>query len=90
LSRHLTQSEFEEKARNFIEAQTGYSGERIASDTDLLAEGIVDSLMLVEFFLFPEEVAERDIPSETVTPQRIATLSGAYELLSDHPPDKTS
>jgi acyl carrier protein len=49
LSHHLTQSEFEEQARNFIEAQTGYSGEQIASDTDLVAEGIVDSLMLVEF-----------------------------------------
>lgn len=84
MTRYLTQSEFEERARNFIETQTGYSGEEIAPDTDLLAEGIVDSLLLVEFFLFLEKLAGRDIPSETVKPERIVTLNGAYDLLSDY------
>ena len=62
----------------------------MGTETIEVSGHIVDSLLLVDFFLFLEKLAERDIPSETVTPERIATLRGAYELLSDHQPDKTS
>jgi acyl carrier protein len=81
---HMSQEEFEGYARQFIEQQTGRSGGEIDSDTDLLATGIVDSLLLVEFFFFLEQLAECDIPSETVKPERISTLTGAYQLLSEH------
>lgn len=84
MSINFSQDEFEGRARLFIEQQTGCAGSAIASNTDLLESGIVDSLLLVEFFFFLEELAGCDIPSEAVKPERISTFTGAYALLCEY------
>jgi acyl carrier protein len=48
-------------------------------DTDLIAEGILDSLQMVNFLLYIEEVRGREIREQMIRPECFQSLRAIYE-----------
>jgi acyl carrier protein len=51
---------------------------RVDSDTDIIESGIIDSLQIVEFILFLEELTGRAILAEDLDPDTLRTLDAIY------------
>jgi len=46
----------------------------VGLDTDLISEGVLDSLEMVNFLLYIEELRGKEIPEGLIQPQYFATL----------------
>jgi acyl carrier protein len=62
-----------------IDANADAAGVRLEPDTDIIEARILDSLQLVEFILFLEEMSGRAILAEDLDPATLRTLSSIHE-----------
>lgn len=76
----ITEHEFIESGRRFLEERLG-GGTEIGADTELLDSGLVDSLLVLEFFFFLESVRGEEIVPDAASMAAIATLRSAYKLV---------
>lgn len=70
--------EFLRSARAFVAERTGVCD--VDPDQNLVAAGIFDSLLLVDFFFFVEDTTGAEIPSGAEAVQLMSSLNGAYRL----------
>jgi len=74
----MTEDEFLRKAEAFLaERITDVPGPAV----ELIDSGVLDSLTILEFYLFLEECHGSPIPAEEASLNDIATLHDAYALL---------
>jgi acyl carrier protein len=59
-------------------ANPAASTARVNPDTDIIESGIIDSLQVVEFILFLEELTGRAILAEDLDPDTLRTLDAIY------------
>lgn len=78
----MTEEEFIERARGFLRAQVGDKASSVAADTELVTSGILDSLLVLEFFFFLEEVHGSAIDADQVSMASLSTLRSAYQLVA--------
>lgn len=78
----MTQDEFIAEAKAFFESRIGDEAAAITGDSDLVGSGIMDSLMLLEFFFFLEELNGSALDAESITTESLSTLNGAFALVS--------
>jgi hypothetical protein len=84
----ITEEDFIGRAKAFLHDVGGVATASIDSDTDLVEAGVLDSLLLIAFFAFVEELRgyEREIRPEDLWAVR--TLRTAYALArAEVPPD---
>jgi acyl carrier protein len=68
------------RMRNWLlERRPELSAEQIGEHTDIIESRILESLQVVEFVLFIERMAGREILSETLDPMKLRTLARIYE-----------
>jgi acyl carrier protein len=74
----------EDQLSSFIQAQFGYrlDGRELGPDLDLLGEGIIDSMGVMEIVLFAEEAFGVTIDDEDIIPANFRTLPGLSRLVS--------
>lgn len=70
----------------FVSKATAFLNDRIevrelTPDTELIESGLLDSLGILEFYLFLEECRGQGIPPEAASLEDLATLRRAYDLL---------
>jgi hypothetical protein len=75
----ITEGEFIDRAHAFLTERVG-DGRSFDADTDLVKSGVLDSLLMVEFFFFLEQVRGEAINTEGFSVQSIATLRSAYRF----------
>jgi acyl carrier protein len=61
----------------------------VESDTDLIESCVIDSLQVVEFVLFLEEMSGRPILDEDLDPDTLRTLDSIYECYFRRPECRT-
>jgi len=66
------------RLRDWLAAKNGRAGE-ITMDTDLINEGVLDSLQMVNFLLYIEEIRGREIPEAMVQPAYFTSLRVIYD-----------
>ena len=52
----MSEDEFVDQAHEFLQQRIGDQADGVEGDTELVASGILDSLLVLEFFFFLEEV----------------------------------
>jgi acyl carrier protein len=77
----VDETTFIERSRAFLAERLDMSVDDISPDTDLIATGLVDSLRLLEYFDFIEELRGERIPAAVVSFELLSTMRGAYRLL---------
>lgn len=80
----MSEDEFIWAAREFLCERLGSKGEHVDGDTELLDSGLLDSLMILEFFFFLENVRGDALQSDASSISAMATLRSAYQLVSTH------
>lgn len=82
-SQHTTisESQFVADARTFLSSRIGDQAADIDASTELIDSGILDSLLILEFFLFLEELRGSSIDPEGFDVASLATLHDAYALV---------
>jgi acyl carrier protein len=75
----LTENEFIARARTFLTERLG-DGAVFDADTDLVAAGVLDSLAMLEFFFFVEELRGEAIDTKDFSLQSISSIRTAYQL----------
>jgi len=78
----MTKEEFVQAAREFLWDRIGEQSKEIEPDTDLIKSGIMDSLMLLEFFFFLEEKKGSALEASAVTNEALSSLENAYSLVA--------
>jgi len=78
----VTEAVFIEHSRAFLVDMIGIDGAQIEPDVNLVAAGLVDSLKLLEYFDFVEQMRGEQIPAAAVSFELLSTIRGAYRLLS--------
>ena len=73
----------EDQLSSFIEAQFGYrlDGRTLSPDLDLLGEGIIDSMGVMEIVLFAEETFGVTVDEDDVIPGNFRTLTSLARLV---------
>ncbi|MFI1681368.1 phosphopantetheine-binding protein [Streptomyces sp. NPDC020607] len=77
----MDEETFYEESRKYLREILGEADLELASDTELLDSGLLDSLSTLEFFFFIEEVRGAPIDPEEASPESISTLRNAYKLV---------
>jgi len=77
----LTEGEFITEARRYLASIADVSEDELGPDVDLIAENLIDSLTLVEFFAFIEEQRGSPIDPERVSLDSLSTIRKAYQLM---------
>jgi len=78
----MTKDQFVTAAKTFLTEKVGDEAATVDAETNLVDAGSMDSLMILEFFFFLEELKGSAIDSSKVSDESLATLSGAYELVA--------
>jgi acyl carrier protein len=66
------------KLKDWIASTTTQTAE-IGLDTHLIREGFLDSLQMVNFLLYIEEIRGREIPEALLQPEHFASLRKIHE-----------
>jgi acyl carrier protein len=77
----MSEDEFVARAHEFLQQRIGDQANGVEGDTELVASGILDSLLVLEFFFFLEEVRGSAIDSEQVSVEALSTIRNAYRLV---------
>jgi acyl carrier protein len=77
----MSEDEFVARAHEFLQLRIGDQANRVEGDTELVASGILDSLLVLEFFFFLEEVRGSAIDPEQVSVEALSTIRNAYRLV---------
>ena len=51
----------------------------IGLDTDIIGQGVLDSLEMVSFLIYIEELRAKEIPEELIKPEYFVSLRTIYE-----------
>lgn len=78
----ITEEEFIEAARQFLRQRLGGRADHVDGDTELVDSGLLDSLMVLEFFFFLEDLRGDAIPPDASSVKAIGTLRTAYQLVA--------
>lgn len=78
----MTEAEFYEKAKAFLLERIGEKATPLTEDTELVESGLLDSLLVLEFFFFLEELRGTSIEPENFSVSSVATLRSAYGFVS--------
>ncbi len=78
----VSEAAFIESSRAFLAGMIGIDGAEIEPDVNLVAAGLVDSLKLLEYFDFIEQMRGEQIPAAAVSFELLSTIRGAYRLLA--------
>jgi acyl carrier protein len=77
----MSEDEFVARAHEFLQLRIGDEANRVEGDTELVASGILDSLLVLEFLFFLEEVRGSAIDPEQVSVEALSTIRNAYRLV---------
>ncbi|MEV8021318.1 phosphopantetheine-binding protein [Streptomyces sp. NPDC086554] len=77
----MDEETFYEESKKYLREILGEADLELASDTELLDSGLLDSLSVLEFFFFIEEVRGAPIDPEEAGPESVSTLRNAYKLV---------
>lgn len=77
----MTEDEFIRGARSYLADIADVAEDSLSPDVDLVAEKVIDSLTLVEFFSFIEEQRGAPIDPERVSLDSLSTIRKAYQLV---------
>ena len=78
----MTEAEFYEKAKAFLQERIGEKATPLTADTELVESGILDSLLVLEFFFFLEQLRGTSVDPENFSVASVSTLRNAYQLVS--------
>jgi acyl carrier protein len=70
------------KLRGWI-ASTTQQTTPVGMDTDLISEGVLDSLEMVNFLLYIEEISGREIPEALIRPEYFVSLQVINDTFFD-------
>lgn len=74
----ISEDRFLEMGQEFLQERLGDKAAGIGADTELVESGLLDSLMILEFFFFLENVSGTVVKPEEATVQSLSTLRSAY------------
>jgi aryl carrier-like protein len=83
----LTEEEFIGRAKAFLHDIGGVDSASLDPDADLVEAGILDSLLLIAFFAFVEELRGHELEVRPEDLQAVSTLRSAYTLARTDAPD---
>jgi acyl carrier protein len=78
----ISEEDFIARAREFLGTRLGSAADDLTADTELIRSGLLDSLLVLEFFFFLEQVRGSAVPEREVSNDSLATLRRAYRLVS--------
>jgi len=79
----ISEPDFLESAREFLSSRMTGDTAEIAPTTELIDSGLMDSLLILEFFLFLEDLRGSSIDPEGFDVASLATLRDAYQLVAN-------
>jgi acyl carrier protein len=78
----LSEAEFVDRARDFLRSRVGDDVvDGLDADSELVRSGVLDSLLVLEFFFFLEELRGASIPEGAVSTEALSSLRQAYRLV---------
>jgi acyl carrier protein len=78
----ISEESFQSNAVEFLRERLGTRVDQIDGDTELIQSGLLDSLMVLEFFFFLEGVRGGAIELDEEHPAGAMTLRSAYRLVT--------
>ncbi|RAO01967.1 hypothetical protein GAR05_01575 [Micromonospora saelicesensis] len=76
----IGEQQFFESAREFLRERFGEQAAHVDVDTELIQSGLLDSLLVLEFF-FLEGVRGAAIAADAATVEELSTLRNAYRIV---------
>ncbi|MGC4795779.1 hypothetical protein ACLQ3H_16905 [Micromonospora saelicesensis] len=77
----IGEQQFFESAREFLRERLGEQAAHVDADTELIQSGLLDSLLVLEFFFFLEGVRGAAIAADAATAEELSTLRNAYRIV---------
>jgi acyl carrier protein len=77
----ISEESFVRLAGEFLRERLGDRAEHVDADTELVASGLLDSLLVLEFFFFLEGIEGVAIKPEEASVDALSTLRSAYRLV---------
>ncbi len=77
----IDEQQFYQSGREFLLERLGEAAEHVDADTELVQSGLLDSLLVLEFFFFLENTRGAAIAPEAATVEVLSTLRSAYQLV---------
>lgn len=77
----IPEADFVKQAKEFFRSRIGDAAEPLTEDTELVSSGLMDSLLVLEFFFFLEQFRGSAIESQEFSVASISTLRKAYRLV---------
>jgi acyl carrier protein len=78
----IPEADFVQQAKEFFRSRVGDAADPLTEDTELVASGIMDSLLVLEFFFFLEQLRGSAIEAEDFSVGAVSTLRKAYQLVA--------
>lgn len=78
----ISETQFVKSALEFLSSRIGGDAMDIGATTELIDSGILDSLLILEFFLFLEGVRGSGIDPDGFDVASLSTLHNAYQLVT--------
>lgn len=77
----IGEQQFFESAREFLRERIGDQAAHVDADTELVESGLLDSLLVLEFFFFLESTRGAAIEPGAATVEVLSTLRSAYQIV---------
>lgn len=78
----IHEADFFKRAKEFFLSRIGDTADPLTEDTELVSSGIMDSLLVLEFFFFLEQLRGSAIEPKEFSVASISTLRKAYRLVA--------
>lgn len=78
----ISEDKFLASAKEFLGERLGDKVATVDFDTDLVRSGLLDSLLVLEFFFFLEGLTGTELDPEDATVESLSTLRNAYRLVA--------
>ncbi len=80
----MTYEQFLEQTRTFIAARAKVPAQDIQADTNLIASGLVDSLLLAELIVYAEDLLSCNIDVEDFRIAKFETIASIHQNYGQH------
>jgi acyl carrier protein len=78
----ISEEKFLASAKEFLGERLGDRAASVDVDTELVRSGLLDSLLVLEFFFFLEGLTGTELDPEDATVESLSTLRNAYQLVA--------
>lgn len=78
----ISEDKFLAAAKEFLGERLGDRAAAVDFDTELVRSGLLDSLLVLEFFFFLEGLTGTELDPEDATVESLSTLRNAYQLVA--------